>query len=361
MSMNRNSIFSDKFKQSVAFILYRNRFLFFYIIIGLFSIVLEILIFRGMERIGVHPPLSNFTGLAAGVLFAYWFNVRFNFKVPTSKRNRAFFFFLFISLVSVSINFIFKSHLVEIGWTYETARLTVSGSLFLLGYFFHRKFSFSDYKKVGVAVYANGVEDIKGIYEKIGSYADFIHVDIIDSTYGDVDTDPATYRLETIKAYWPDHPIHVHIMSKYPSKWISHFKNYAEVVFIHYEIDEDLALVLNQINEHKMQSGVVLTMATDPTTVKDHITNCSNIMILSIPKPGKSGQDFDMNAISRIDNINKWKERKGFHLYVDGGVSEKNIQLLNVEGVVSGSSVLCHDNPSKQIMRLQTSSNYEQI
>ena len=121
----QSSIFSDKFKRSIAFLLYRNRFLFFYILIGLFSIVLEILIFRGMERVGVHQPLSNFGGLVYGILFAYWFNVRFNFKVPTSKRNRAFIFFISISLVSVSINFIFKSQLVELGWSYETARLTV--------------------------------------------------------------------------------------------------------------------------------------------------------------------------------------------------------------------------------------------
>ena len=146
-------------------------------------------------------------------------------------------------------------------------------------------------------------------------------------------------------------------MSKYPSKWISHFENYAEIVFVHYEIDEDLSSVKNQINESKMESGVVLTMATDPIEVKDEITDYSNIMILSIPKPGKSGQSFDMKAINRINKINRWNERKHFHLYVDGGVSEKNIQLLNVEGVVSGSSVLSHDNPSKQIMRLQTSSN----
>lgn len=361
MQKHSNSIFSDKFKRSIAFLLYRNRFLFFYILIGLFSIILEIIIYRGLEQLGVHHPLSNFGGLITGILFAYWLNVRFNFKVPISKRNRAFFFFISISLVSVLINFIFKVQLLELGWSYETARLTVSGNLFLIGYFFHKKFSFADYKKVGVAVYANGVEDIKGIYEKIGSYADFIHVDIIDSSFGDIDTDPATYRLETIKAYWPDHPLHVHVMSKYPSKWISHFENYAEIVFVHYEIDEDISSVRNQINERKMKSGVVLTMATDPTEVKNEITDCSNIMILSIPKPGKSGQSFDMKAINRINKINKWNERKYFHLYVDGGVSEKNIQLLNVEGVVSGSSVLSHDNPSKQIMRLQTSSNFEQI
>ena len=361
MLNNHNSIFSDKFKRSMSFVLYRNRFLFFYTIIGFFSIVLEIVVFRGLESIGIHQPVSNFTGLVTGILFAYWLNVRFNFKVPKSKRNRAFFFFISISLVSVSINFIFKSQLVELGWSYETARLTVSGSLFLVGYFFHKRFSFSDYKKVGVAVYANGVEDIKGIYNKIGSYADFIHVDIIDSSFGDIDTDPATYRLETIKAYWPDLPIHVHIMSKYPSKWFAHFENYAEIVFVHYEIDEDLSTVLEKINSLKMKSGVVLTMATDPDIIKDQIINSSNIMLLSIPKPGKSGQSFDMNAISRIDKINNWNERNSFHLYVDGGVSEKNIQLLNVEGVVSGSSVLCNDNPSKQIMRLQTSSNFEKI
>ena len=100
-------------------------------------------------------------------------------------------------------------------------------------------------------------------------------------------------------------------MSKYPSKWISHFENYAEIVFVHYEIDEDLSSALNQINKRKMQSGVVLTMATDPSEVKDDITDCSNIMILSIPKPGKSGQSFDMNAISRINKmvlINGMKE-----------------------------------------------------
>jgi pentose-5-phosphate-3-epimerase/putative flippase GtrA len=322
---------------------------------------LEIIIFRGLERVGVHQSLSNFGGLVTGILFAFWFNVRFNFKVPLSKRRRAFLCFISISLISVMINFIFKSQLLQLGWSYEISRLTVSGSLFLIGYFFHKKFSFADYKKVGVAVYANGVEDIKGIHEKIGSYADFIHVDIIDSSYGDIDTDPATYRLETIKAYWPDHPIHIHIMSKYPSKWIPHFKNYANVVFVHYEIDEDLSSALNQINELKIKSGVVLTMSTNPAIVKDDIIDCSNIMILSIPKPGKSGQIFDMNAVSHINLINRWSERKNFYLYIDGGVSEKNIQLLNVEGVVSGSSVLFSDNPVRQIMRLQTSSNYEQI
>ena len=58
--------------------------------------------------------------------------------------------------------------------------MIISGSCFIIFYFLHKKFSFKDYVKVGVAIYANGVEDINKIYEKIGPYPDFIHVDIVD-------------------------------------------------------------------------------------------------------------------------------------------------------------------------------------
>ena len=358
---NSASIFSDKFRKSLSFIFYKNRFLVTYTVIGFISICLEILVFKGLQKLDLNRLFSHSSGLVAGIFFAYWMNVRFNFKIPPTKRKRAFYYFVLISLVSVSINFIFKKQLIELGWSFEKARLTVSGSLFLLGYFFHKKFSFSDYKKVGVAVYANGVENIKGIYEKIGSYPDFIHVDIIDSSFGDIETDPAAYRLEAIRAYWPETPIHIHIMSKYPQKWLVHCKDYAEVIFVHFEIEEDLGEIFNEISSYSVEPGLVIMMSTAPTAVKKYINEIRNLMLLTIPKPGKSGQDFDISALVRIDDINLWSERKHFSLYVDGGVSEENIHLLNVEGAVSGSSVLKHDKPVKQIMRLQTSGHYEQL
>ena len=73
-----------------------------------------------------------------------------------------------------------------------------------------RKFSFRDYKKVGVAIYANGIEDIKSIWEKISTFPDFIHVDIIDETFSNNTPNPKAYRLETIEAFWPQKDIHCH-------------------------------------------------------------------------------------------------------------------------------------------------------
>ena len=85
------------------------------------------------------------------------------------------------------------------------------------------------------------------------------------------------------------------------------------------------------------------------------------LMLLSIAKPGHSGQEMELSVVERIAEIQHWPERKHFEMCVDGGVNERTISLLHVEKVVSGSSVLNHPNPTRQIMRLQTSSNYEAI
>ena len=78
-------------------------------------------------------------------------------------------------------------------------------------------------------------------------------------------------------------------------------------------------------------------------------------------QPGSSGQTFQMEALDRIREFNHWPGRSHVDACVDGGVTETNIGLLNVEIVVSGSSVLTHWDPRRQIMRLQTSSSYEQL
>ena len=57
---------------------------------------------------------------------------------------------------------------------------------------------------------------IKKIYEKIGPYPDFIHVDIIDNTMNEKAADTKLSKLEVVKAYWPNHSIETHIMSKNP-------------------------------------------------------------------------------------------------------------------------------------------------
>ena len=50
-------------------------------------------------------------------------------------------------------------------FSYEATRLIISGLVFIFAYLLHRKYSFKDYKKIGVAIYANSVENLEKILE----------------------------------------------------------------------------------------------------------------------------------------------------------------------------------------------------
>ena len=345
----------------LSFRLYRWRFLVVYILIGAGSLWVEILLLRGLQYLGLSFIPAQLIGLVAGVFFAFWLNVRFNFKVPIAKRNRALSYFAAISIGSLTLNFIFKQQLHELGWSYEQARFGVAGTLFSFAYLLHRRFSFIDRKQVGVAVYANGVEDIRAIRQKIGDFPDFIHVDLIDASFGSADTDVRSYRLETIQAYWPRRKVHVHLMSKHPSRWLKDVLPYADVFIVHHEIDEDLGEILATISGAGKQAGLALMSTSPVEAAQPYLDQIKVLMLLTIAKPGHSGQEFQIESLDRIRTINSWPTRSGLALCVDGGVNELNIHLLNVELVVSGSSVLKAPNPAHQVMRLQTSSSFEAV
>ena len=355
------TILDSSIYAALQFKLYRYRFILVYVSIGFASIWVEVLLMRGIHQLGGDLLVSQLIGLAAGIFFAAWMNLRFNFKVPVVKRNRALAFFVGISLVSASINFQLSQPLVTIGWSYEQTRFTISGALFLFGYLLHRQFSFVDQKQVGVAVYANGVEDIQSIWKKIGDFPDFIHVDLIDATFGAVGHPSTPHRLEAIRAYWPRRKIHVHLMTRHPLKWLPNVLPYVDLVIIHAEISEPIDEVLAQIRKAGRKTGLCMQMSTASEVARSYVSQINILMLLTISTPGCSGQNFQLDALDKIRDINSWPERQRFSLCVDGGVNEGSIHLLNVELVVSGSSVLKAPDSVRQIMRLQTSNSHEAI
>ncbi|MFC1504639.1 GtrA family protein [Spirochaetota bacterium] len=349
---------SPEIKKALSFRVYRYRFLGTYILIGFGSIILELIIYRSFLGL-VYSLIAKIIGVAAGIFFAYIMNVRINFKVPKPKRQRAFFFFTSISLLSLSLNFLFYNQLINSGIHYELSRIIASGTLFLLGYLLHRRFSFKNFKKVGVAVYANGAENLKGVWERIGRYSDFIHVDIVDKTFKKDCADPALYRLETIRAYWPNSEIHCHLMSKIPLQWMETIIPHVDTIIIHTNIDDDINMVIKNIKKANKKTGICLQMNDPIDRYRTLMKKVDEVMLLCIPVAGESGQDFDISALEKISYINSLPGRSQFLLCIDGGINEHNISMIQAEKIISGSSVLNNSDPITQIMRLQTSSQYE--
>ena len=85
----------------------------------------------------------------------------------------------------------------------------------------------------------------------------------------------------------------------------------------------------------------------------------NHILILSIEKPGVSGQKFNTESYNLIERINLLKKRNKLNICVDGGVKSNLINKFTSEKVVSGSDVLNSEHPVKKIMKLQTVARYE--
>ena len=342
------------------FIKYKYRFFIGYVIIGLLSLLIELVFYNFFSKYTDYEILNSLLSVVIGIFISFWLNIRYNFKISKSKRDKALLYFVSISFLSYLIQiFIIKK--IQIYFSYEISRIVISGSIFWIAYLLHSKFSFKDFKKVGVAIYANGIEDIPHIFNRISNFPDFIHVDIVDQSINKNSKKVLSYKTEVIKAFWNRKFIEAHIMSKTPKKWILDIIKYADRIYIHIDIQEDIVEILNFIKNNDCQTGIVLQDKTEIEVFEKHHELIDSVLVLAIKNPGFSGQQFEMKSLELISLINNHKYRNKTSLNVDGGVNANNISLLKSENVVSGSYILNAENPIKNIMILQTSSQYEQL
>ena len=338
--------------------LYRYRFLCRYIVIGFFSIVLELALLRVLH---LYTPalMAQCLAVMTGILFAFIVNVKFNFKVPEAKRSSAFLWFAAISCGSYFLNLSVRNYMVKWTLSYESSRLLTSAILFFLAYLLHRRFSFWNYKKVGVAIYAETGNDIRDIWEKVQEVCDFIHVDLVDRSFNPEASPVDVGQLETIRSYWPRQPLECHLMSRTPSCWLDAVMKYSDTVIVHYEIDEDLKSILRRIRAGGRKAGLSIVTSTPVSTLEDFIPFVDEVMLLGIARPGSSGQEFDTTTPERIAEFDRLKNRRSVVLCVDGGISSLTISRLQVEKVVSASYILNGNDPIRRICKLQTSCQYE--
>lgn len=359
-------LLSDQFLRDIDYLIYKSRHLILYILFGSISIIFEFIIKFILLFFTANVLLNLIFPASMGILLMYFLNINFNFNIPKKKRIRSFFYFFTISYFSLILqeilnsnhslfNAIITNSLIQFD-NYFIIRLSILFVLFSLGYLLHTRISFKDFKRVGVAIYANGVQPVQSIYDKINQYPDFIHVDIVDKTVLDGATENKIYTFEIIKAFWKNKRIETHIMSKDPNRWIDQAILYSDIIYLHYDMDKNFLESVKKIEKNNVIAGLAIHYKTNIEDFKKLIPDFKNILILAIDKPGNSGQEFQEKTLDLLEKINKVNHR--INICVDGGVNIGNISKINSVSVVSGSEVLNSVNPRKKIMGLQTVSRF---
>jgi len=215
-------------------------------------------------------------------------------------------------------------------------------------------------KKIGVAIYANERENVEDSYKMVKSYPDFIHIDLVDSSFYPLAEKPDLMKIKYIKNMWPDKIIILHIMSNNPTDYFSSNLQYVDFILIHAEIPgkiEDLIAKLSGLN---MQIGISVQYQTPVETLFPIIERLKMVQVMGIQKPGYSGQILAPFAITYLEQVNKLKTNFNFVTCFDGGVTIENIVKINTDYIVSGSSVLRSDDPINTILTMRKLANQSQ-
>ena len=208
---------------------------------------------------------------------------------------------------------------------------------------------------------------------KLGSYikkledagADWLHCDIMDGkfvpsrTYDELIF--AIIRKSTMM------PLDVHLMVSDPMRVVRSYAKYgANIITIHFVCFDNKVRLINALQEIK-QLGVSVGISIKPKTpivLLDNILPYVDLVLVMSVEPGKSGQEFMKESLSRISHLNKKRSEFGYNflIEVDGGVNEVNASIITVAGadvLVSGSTIYKSENIGKTIEALKGKNGYK--
>jgi ribulose-phosphate 3-epimerase len=123
-------------------------------------------------------------------------------------------------------------------------------------------------------------------------------------------------------------PIHLHLMVDNPKKWVDRVELKKDDIFIfHWEVTQN-------IPELDCQVGVAINPGTPVEEIYQLLEKIDHVLLMSV-EPGFSGQKFMPEVVKKVAPLIDLREKNNlsFSIGMDGGVGEKNISILEKEGI----------------------------
>lgn len=190
---------------------------------------------------------------------------------------------------------------------------------------------------------------------------DFIHCDIMDGHFVPATTFdhaylPSIFHISHI-------PLDVHVMAEnIAESYPKYMQNGVKILTIHYEAvadKEDIKSILLDIKSHKIKAGLAIKPDTSFSEIKPLLEYIDVLLVMSV-EPGKSGQKFIQNTISKIQEISCYRQENSldFLIEVDGGVNDviaSHLETFGVDMVVVGAYLYNSENRALDVRKLSIS------
>lgn len=203
--------------------------------------------------------------------------------------------------------------------------------------------------------YINSLYDSKKTVDLINeTSADAIHVDLIDGIYAGTKNFDINHLPEIFKDNRK--PIDIHMMVNRPSGYLNDLLKLKPIcIYIHPSTEPSAFGLLNELNNYGIKRGLVINPDEEIPSFSHYFPYVDRVLLMSVV-PGKGGQKFLDNTKDRLQELISFKKDNDFEIYVDGGINDETIkEVLNADGVISGSFICMNKDFEKQIMKLKNS------
>jgi len=192
------------------------------------------------------------------------------------------------------------------------------------------------------ADFGNLARDVKAICE---GGCDLVHVDVMDGHFvPNLTIGPVVVEAVAKAA---TKPLDIHLMVENNTFFVDLFAPLQpEFISFHIEEEKHPHRLIQHIRSLDIRPALVLNPHTPPEAIEFLLEDVDMVLLMSV-NPGFGGQKFISNVVERAKRLKSLIDKKNPKclIEVDGGVTDKNVKLLEEVGVnvvVAGSFVYKH-------------------
>ena len=203
------------------------------------------------------------------------------------------------------------------------------------------------------ADFGNLANEIKAICD---AGCDLVHVDVMDGhfvpnmTIGPVVVEPV--------AKVASKPLDIHLMVENNTFFVDLFAPCKPLyISFHIESEKHPHRLIQKIRSYGIKPAIVLNPHSRPQEIEYLLEDLDMVLLMSV-NPGFGGQKFIPSVVEKAKELKELinKRNPNCLMEVDGGVNDKNIEILKNAGVdivVAGSYVFGSDDYEKAIKSLK--------
>ncbi|MCT7562199.1 ribulose-phosphate 3-epimerase [Aliarcobacter butzleri] len=203
------------------------------------------------------------------------------------------------------------------------------------------------------ADFGNLANEIKAICD---AGCDLVHVDVMDGhfvpnmTIGPVVVEPV--------AKVASKPLDIHLMVENNTFFVDLFAPCKPLyISFHIESEKHPHRLIQKIRSYGIKPAIVLNPHSRPQEIEYLLEDLDMVLLMSV-NPGFGGQKFIPSVVEKAKKLKELinKRNPNCLIEVDGGVNDKNIEILKNAGVdivVAGSYVFGSDDYKKAIKSLK--------